>query len=589
MNLLRRLTASRPVPAATAPPNEGMPTEEPAAAQNHAGMLENLCSLVERDIDRVSDDLAAQNAQAVEHGKRMNHEAASIAAEARIAASSAGLVSQCVEGVATATEELAAAGREIARQAAGSTAQAQGAVAKADQAAATGLALQDATNGIANILRGIVDIAGRTNLLALNATIEAARAGEVGRGFAVVAGEVKGLAVQTKALTDDISRQISHIRHAAGETADAIQSMGETVRTIDAANASVAAAVEQQDATIGEIARSLQEAAKDSQELAGAVESVSGRAATVTTLCDRTIAAMAETTSMIDDLGAGLVVSLRTASVTDRRAVARVPVVLPATLYAEGPPWPAPVLNLSSGGALVRVNSAHAAIVAQKGHAVLDLHTIGRIETERVGGSPARLHLRFCDLPSDTAERLGALLAEINRDDQRFIDAAITAAAQVGAALESALAAGSVGERHLFHPDYQAVAGSDPLQHLTQATTIADRLFPAIQEPLLRLDPRVVFAAAVDCNGYLPRHNEIYNQPQRDGDHAWNAAHCRSRRIFNDRAGLAAARCSGEYLLQTYERDMGGAQRVLLKEADAPIMVRGQHWGGFRLCYKIAR
>jgi methyl-accepting chemotaxis protein len=85
----------------------------------------------------------------------------------------------------------------------------------------------------------------------------------------------------------------------------------------------------------------------------------------------------------------------------------------------------------------------------------------------------------------------------------------------------------------------------------------------------------------------LPTHNEIYNQPQRPNDPGWNAGHCRNRRVFNDRAGLAAARCCGEFLLQTYERDMGGSARVLLKEADAPITVRGRTWGGFRLCYRI--
>ncbi len=122
---------------------------------------------------------------------------------------------------------------------------------------------------------------------------------------------------------------------------------------------------------------------------------------------------------------------------------------------------------------------------------------------------------------------------------------------------------------------------------MTRFTPTADRLFPAIQEELLGLDPRVVFAAAVDRNGYLPTHNAKYDQPQRPGEPAWNAAHCRSRRIFNDRAGLAAGRCSGEFQLQTYERDMGGAQRVMLKEADAPIAVRGRLWGGFRLCYRI--
>ena len=73
----------------------------------------------------------------------------------------------------------------------------------------------------------------------------------------------------------------------------------------------------------------------------------------------------------------------------------------------------------------------------------------------------------------------------------------------------------------------------------------------------------------------------------RRGDVVWSTANCRNRRIFNDRTGLAAARNVKPFLLQTYRRDMGGGQFVLLKEAAAPITVSGRHWGGFRLAYRF--
>ena len=120
----------------------------------------------------------------------------------------------------------------------------------------------------------------------------------------------------------------------------------------------------------------------------------------------------------------------------------------------------------------------------------------------------------------------------------------------------------------------------------TRFLDATDRLFPAIQEPMLSVDPRIVFCAAVDRNGYLPTHNRKFSQPQ-GNDVAWNTANSRNRRIFNDRVGLAAGRSTQPFLVQTYRRDMGNGQFALMKDVSAPISIRGRHWGGVRVAYKI--
>jgi methyl-accepting chemotaxis protein len=108
-----------------------------------------------------------------------------------------------------------------------------------------------------------------------------------------------------------------------------------------------------------------------------------------------------------------------------------------------------------------------------------------------------------------------------------------------------------------------------------------------VQEHGLTISPKVVYCIAVDRNGYVPTHNQKYCQPQRAGDVVWNTANSRWRRIFNDRTGLASARNERPFLLQTYRRDMGGGHFIIMKEAAAPIVVNGRHWGGLRLAFQF--
>jgi methyl-accepting chemotaxis protein len=121
---------------------------------------------------------------------------------------------------------------------------------------------------------------------------------------------------------------------------------------------------------------------------------------------------------------------------------------------------------------------------------------------------------------------------------------------------------------------------------MTRFVTFTDRKLPAIQEPLLQADTRIAFCAAVDRNGFLPTHNLKYSK-QQGSDPAWNSANCRNRRLFTDRTGLSAGQSTRPFLLQTYRRDMGGGNFVLMKDVSAPITVRGRHWGGFRIGFKV--
>jgi methyl-accepting chemotaxis protein len=173
----------------------------------------------------------------------------------------------------------------------------------------------------------------------------------------------------------------------------------------------------------------------------------------------------------------------------------------------------------------------------------------------------------------------------IETQDTPFIRAAQEAAGQLSKLLEDSLRTGTIAEAALFDENYVPVSGTSPQQHTTRFIELADRLFPQVQEKVLSLSPKIVFCIAADRNGYIATHNKKYCHPQRAGDTAWNTANSRWRRIFNDRTGLASGRNTRAFLLQTYRRDMGGGNFVLLKEVAAPITVNGRHWGGVRLAF----
>ncbi|TMM54486.1 methyl-accepting chemotaxis protein [Sulfitobacter sabulilitoris] len=184
---------------------------------------------------------------------------------------------------------------------------------------------------------------------------------------------------------------------------------------------------------------------------------------------------------------------------------------------------------------------------------------------------------------SETIVQSSALLGGSGADGP-FIDAVRKIARDIAERLDEAVETGRISVAQLFDHAYRPVPGSNPAQFTTRATAVLDQLLPAFQEPALDLDPKVVFCATVDRNGYLPTHNHKFSLPQ-GTDPVWNMAHCRNRRMFNDRVGLKAGRNRDPFLLQVYRRDMGGGTFKLMKDLSSPVIVQGQHWGGVRLAY----
>jgi len=210
------------------------------------------------------------------------------AAETGRVSMSASEVSGGVQTVSDGTSQMAAAVQEISSSAASAARVAADAVAMAEAANESVTKLGQSSDEISGVLALIGSIAAQTNLLALNASIEAARAGEYGKGFAVVAHEVKELAQQTAAATDEVGRKVSNIQADAGGAAQALSQMHAVTSLMSDHSATIAAAVEEQTATTNEMTHSLSTAAAGSQSIA---ENISA----VVRAADRTSAGAART------------------------------------------------------------------------------------------------------------------------------------------------------------------------------------------------------------------------------------------------------------------------------------------------------
>jgi len=111
--------------------------------------------------------------------------------------------------VATATEQMTSTIGEIAQNSEKARRITDEATRQAARITEQINQLGVAAREIGKVTETITEISSQTNLLALNATIEAARAGSAGKGFAVVATEIKALAQQTAAATEDIKGRIA--------------------------------------------------------------------------------------------------------------------------------------------------------------------------------------------------------------------------------------------------------------------------------------------------------------------------------------------------------------------------------------------
>jgi methyl-accepting chemotaxis protein len=143
------------------------------------------------------------------------------------------------------------------------------------------------------------------------------------------------------------------------------------------------------------------------------------------------------------------------------------------------------------------------------------------------------------------------------------------------------LQSGTLTENQLFDTFYIPIPNSDPPKYHTQYDRILEKVLKKILDSYLAKHDSLIYVVAVDVNGYVPTHNSRYFQPL-SGNPQEDLMDSRSKRMFNDVTGLAAARSLQPFLLQRYSRDTG----EVMYDMSLPIFIRDRHWGAIRIGYR---
>jgi len=266
---------------------------ELAAAMDE--MRDNLAVLVEQLTDNsevlgsAAGQLTESSVSLADDAYQATEQSSAVAAAAEEMSVNMNNMAQSTEDVSGTVKQLAQSIEEMKSTIVEMAANASKSADVADQAASlvevssTKIGdLGTAANEIGKVIEVIQDIAEQTNLLALNATIEAARAGEAGKGFAVVATEVKELAKQTAAATEDIRKRIEGIQGSTGEAVRAIEKISDVIHNVNEVSSTMAAAVEEQSVTTRQIAENVAHTALAAESVATGVRECAGASGEIT-------------------------------------------------------------------------------------------------------------------------------------------------------------------------------------------------------------------------------------------------------------------------------------------------------------------
>ncbi len=184
---------------------------------------------------------------------------------------------------------------------------------------------------------------------------------------------------------------------------------------------------------------------------------------------------------------------------------------------------------------------------------------------------------------SNGTESIFVHLSEFDGDTliNRMCHQANLAATQISGLFEQSITNNKISLQQLFNFNYRPTGNTKPQKFTTDFDKFTDQHLPTIQEPLLQNFTEMIYAAAVDFNGYLPTHNKCFSKPL-TGNYEIDMMQSRTKRMFDDATSIRCSQHTDKFLLQTNRRDTG----EIMHDLSVPIIVRGKHWGCFRVGFK---
>jgi methyl-accepting chemotaxis protein len=173
----------------------------------------------------------------------------------------------------------------------------------------------------------------------------------------------------------------------------------------------------------------------------------------------------------------------------------------------------------------------------------------------------------------------------MSREDQVFVDLALTSAAELVEITEKAITSGDLKMGELFDTDLKKIAGSNPPRFTSNLTKWAECNWRPFVDAISDRNPGVS-AVPTSRKGFLPIHLTKYSQ-QPTGDLSYDIKNCRNGRVLLEGIDIIAKESDQDYMMAVYRAEANGNTDNTVRNVYVPLYFNGRRWGDFELAYVI--